>query len=211
MERYRPPRRPGISASTLKGAHGPGSSLPAPRKRFHRAFDTYGPSGEVLLPCDRTRRIPNLPSQAHPGLTCLGTGETVSPTRTLLTLQPTTRTVPDPAPVRADDQYGAEGYQTDTGSKPHLRRYLRRQVSISCCSLMHGRKHPEMGPCLRRGLRGEERSLSHKPYPRRMPGSLAETTRSQPREIPASAGESGRGNRLSSRVIPDAQRLGTHL
>ena len=67
-----------------------------------------------LIPGCRTRRIPNLPSQAHPGLTCLGTGETVSPTRTLLTLPPTTRTVPDPAPVRAGGQYGAEGYQADT-------------------------------------------------------------------------------------------------
>jgi len=88
MERYRPPRRTGISASTLKGAHGPGSSLPAPRERIHRAFPRMAHPGMVLLPCDRTRRIPNLPSQAHPGLTCLGTGETVSPTRTLLTLPP---------------------------------------------------------------------------------------------------------------------------
>jgi len=68
MERYRPPRRTGVSASTLMGAHGPGSSLPVPRERFHRAFDTNGPSGEVLLPCSRTRRIPNRASSAHPGL-----------------------------------------------------------------------------------------------------------------------------------------------
>jgi len=68
-----------------------------------------------------------------------------------------------------------------------------------------------MDPCLRRGHRGEEWSLSHKPYPRRMPGSPAVRTRSQPDETPACAGEAGRGEILSSRVIPDAQRLGTHL
>ncbi|CAN0588299.1 unnamed protein product, partial [Laminaria digitata] len=38
VERYRPPRRTGVSASTLMGAHGPGSSLPVPRERIHRAF-----------------------------------------------------------------------------------------------------------------------------------------------------------------------------
>jgi hypothetical protein len=64
---------------TFTRAHGPGSSLPTPRERFHRAFHTHGPSGEVLLPRSRTRRIPNLPSQAHPGLTCLGVDETASP------------------------------------------------------------------------------------------------------------------------------------
>ena len=41
-----------------------------------------------LIPGCRTRRIPNLPSQAHPGLTCLGAHRTVAPTRTLLTLPP---------------------------------------------------------------------------------------------------------------------------
>ena len=81
---------------------------------------------------------------------------------------PTTRTVPDPAPVRAGEQYGSEGYQTDWGSNPHLRRYLRRQVSISHWFLMCSGKGSEMGPCLRRGLRREERSLSHK---HRFPGA----------------------------------------
>ncbi|HBN93230.1 MAG TPA: hypothetical protein DD397_11750 [Hyphomonas sp.] len=33
MERYRPPRRTGVSASTLMGAHGPGSSLPAAEEK----------------------------------------------------------------------------------------------------------------------------------------------------------------------------------
>ena len=62
------------------------------------------------------------------------------------------------------------GYQTDWGAIFQFRRYLRRQVSISCCSLMHRRKHPEMGPCLRRGLRGEKPiSLPQTPLPRRAP------------------------------------------
>ncbi len=58
-----------------------------------------------------------------------------------------------------------------------FRRYLRRQVSISCCSLMHRRKHPEMGPCLRRGLREEKPiSLPQTPLPRHAPERRGEET-----------------------------------
>ena len=73
-----------------------------------------------------------------------------------------------------------------------FRRYLRRQVSISCCSLMHRRKHPEMGPCLRRGLRGSV-FLSHK---HRFPGAcrgllqkLRGASRARFRHPPESRGE----------------------
>jgi len=73
-----PPAAPDrVFSGHLERAQGPGSSLPAPREHGPRAFHTKGASGEALLPCVRTRRIPNLPSQAHPGLTCLGLCRTV--------------------------------------------------------------------------------------------------------------------------------------
>ena len=37
----------GLRRDTLMGAHGPGSSLPAPHERVFRAFHTGSPSGDV--------------------------------------------------------------------------------------------------------------------------------------------------------------------
>ena len=52
---------------------------------------------------------------------------------------------------------------------PPFRRYLRRQVSISRHRLKRLRIQPEMGPCLRRGLRRRgETLISHKV---RLPGA----------------------------------------
>ena len=44
------------------------------------------------------------------------------------------------------------------------------------------------------GAGGGKCFLPQTPYPRRMPGSPAEATRSQPHETPACAGEAGRGD-----------------
>ena len=67
---------------------GPGSSERTYSKRSIRAFYPRDPSGEQA-PVRPTRWMPYRLSPAHPGLTCLGTGKTVTPPPgTILTLPP---------------------------------------------------------------------------------------------------------------------------
>ena len=103
---------------------------------------------------------------------------------------PTTRTVPDPAPVRAGGQYGAEGYQADSPVPK-----IPAQAGIHLLLLPHAQEETSGdGPLPPQGPAGKRVSLPQTPLPRRMPGSLAETTRSQSHEAPACAGEAGRGD-----------------
>jgi len=68
MERYRPPRRTGVSASTRMGAHGPGSSLPAPRKRIHRAFTRMAHPGISPVRPDEADSQPSFLGSPWPDL-----------------------------------------------------------------------------------------------------------------------------------------------
>ena len=86
MERYRPPRRTGSSAGHPHG--GPWSRVfVTGAARTGLPCFSHGKSiREREAPGCRTRRVPYLLSQAHPGLTCLGADRTAAPARTLLSL-----------------------------------------------------------------------------------------------------------------------------
>ena len=194
MERYRPPRRPGISASTLKGAHGPGSSLPAPHKRIHRAFPRMAHPGiDPGLPDEADSQLafasppwPDLPRHRRDRLSHPHPPDPA----------PTTRTVPDPAPVRAGGQYGAEGYQADSPVPK-----IPAQAGIHLLLLPHAQEETSGdGPLPPQGLRGSV-FLSHK---HRFPGAcrgllqkLRAASRTRLRHAPERRGE----EMLSSRKI----------
>ena len=101
---------------------------------------------------------------------------------------PTTRTVPDPAPVRAGGQYGAEGYQADSPVPK-----IPAQAGIHLLLLPHAQEETSGdGPLPPQGLRGSV-FLSHK---HRFPGAcrgllqkLRGASRARLRHAPERRGE----------------------
>ncbi len=74
-----------------------------------------------------------------------------------------------------------------------FRRYLRRQVSISRHRLKRLRRKQEMGPCLRRGLRGESANL----YPRK---TIVTPDGHRPSGGPSRVGAVGVGGECAPRI-----------
>ncbi|WP_206741919.1 hypothetical protein, partial [Hyphomonas beringensis] len=88
MERYRP-----AEGSSERIAFAPQQALSASDRpalyRHHALRLRSGPvSGNRATGTISDPHQPNRLSPAHPGLTCLGAGETVSPPSTILTLPP---------------------------------------------------------------------------------------------------------------------------
>jgi hypothetical protein len=77
MERYRPPRRTGDSAGHPHGGPWSRVFVTGATQTGLPCFSHGKSIRGGLLPGCRTRRVPYLLSQAHPGLTCLGPGGTV--------------------------------------------------------------------------------------------------------------------------------------
>jgi hypothetical protein len=165
VERYRPPRRTGSSAGHPHG--GPWS----------RVFVTD--AAQTELPCfshgksirggltpglpDEAGSLPGFPGSPWPDLP-RAVRDRTPPARPILSLP----SRPERYLIRLPEGQAWSIAQEVVRRIPPFRRYLRRQVSISVIYLWHRRKRPEMGPCRRRGLRGESANL----YPRkvRIPG-----------------------------------------
>ncbi len=102
-----------------------------------------------------------------------------------------TRTVPDPAPGRADDHHRMRGCAPDSAG-PEIPAQAGIHLPPSPEAL---EEEAGDGPLPSQGPAGGEHDLHPPaPCPRRMPGSPAVRARSQPREAPAYAGDAEKGD-----------------